>query len=767
MKKKRTLFFLFFIFSITQAALPENEDSSLFVVPEILKENVAFWKKIYTEIGLNEAVLHDRDYPQVIFKKVDVEQTSGWAYRRFSENWKSHIAKCLQNVETQPESVWTEEEKSYAALYKAHAPENALAGAHDRVRFQLGQKERFRMGLESSTAYLDTIRAIFDKYNVPKRLAYLPHVESSFNLESYSRVGAAGVWQFMRGTGRQFLHINYLIDERRDPILSTIAAAKLLRSNFQILGAWPLAVTAYNHGANGMKRAVESTGSRDIEVILQRYSSPSFQFASKNFYACFLAASDIAMHASEHFPNLDCAEKLQFKDVKLPSYMRPSVITKYLNIPLNVLREFNPAIRPVVFNQQKQLPAGCEIRVPRDIAPGSMEKLLAAIPDSLKSNEPERSEYYTVQSGDNLLSIASRFGVSVAQLTLDNNINRKNKIYEGQVLRVPQRGTTVAAAPAQAAFAEAIQNQETPVPEERLVEPESSRMPAAAALTWPPKTARANSESIFVSKRPLVPAETTHGPQITKRPVTVSPIAQLSQKEKKAPAAAPAPIPEAALPTTARGLPDSLKEIAVAAAVTSPSPSAGLKPSVLPKFDVEIYNLEITLSPDGSTAQLRVSVDETIGHYADWLDIPTYRIRQLNRMGGRSDIRIGSPILVPADQPSLDKLVKARLEYHMAIEEDFYARYKVTDIKQKTVLRGTALWDICNGQDQIPLWLLKKYNKHLDLGTLIPGAVLWIPVIEEKSDQEIREESSQSGGIYPPFQAPHEAASARGLYKMP
>ena len=138
--------------------------------------------------------------------------------------------------------------------------------------------------------------------------------------------------------------------------MSTVAAAKLLKSNYRELGAWPLAITAYNHGVNGMKHAVSSTGSRDIAVIIKNYSSPSFQFASKNFYACFLAASDVAMHASDYFSDLHYAKKIEFKNVALPSYTKPQVNLQILNISQEVLREFNPALRPVVFSSKSSCP---------------------------------------------------------------------------------------------------------------------------------------------------------------------------------------------------------------------------------------------------------------------------------------------------------------------------------------------------------------------------------------------------------------------------
>ena len=111
--------------------------------------------------------------------------------------------------------------------------------------------------MQISGQYMIFLKKIFKKYDLPEELIVLPHVESSFNYKAYSSAGAAGIWQFTRGTGKQYLKISYEVDERLDPILSTEAAAKLLKRNYEVLGSWPLAITAYNHGAYGMKRAVK------------------------------------------------------------------------------------------------------------------------------------------------------------------------------------------------------------------------------------------------------------------------------------------------------------------------------------------------------------------------------------------------------------------------------------------------------------------------------------------------------------------------------
>ena len=190
-------------------------------------------------------------------------------------------------------------------------------------------------------------------------------------------------------------------------------------------------------------------------------------------------------------------------------------------------------------------------------------------------------------------------------------------------------------------------------------------------------------------------------------------------------------------------------------------------PAAAPAFDVSVYNLETTLSPSGNTATIRVSVDETIGHYADWLGVPTYRIRALNRLGPRSAIRIGGTLAIPADAEALARFVKARLEYHMALEEDFYVRFKVADVRDRTVKRGEALWTICSEPDQIPLWLFAKYNKNADLSTLMPGMRVRIPVIEEKTERDIALESGQAIGIYPPFEEPAGRGAGKQIQRVP
>jgi len=696
---------------IASQPAPCNDNDTLFPTPEILKGNVAFWKKIYSEVSLKEGLIHDRDYPMVIFEKVSGDGSSAKVKER-----KEKIAASLKTIATRPESEWTEQDKNIYELYKQHADTTAIAGAADRVRFQQGQTERFLQGLERSGLYLDTIKAIFKRYGIPERLVYLPHVESSFNTEAYSKVGAAGLWQFMRGTGKLYgMRIDYTIDERRDPVISTVAAAKYLSSSYQELKSWPLAITSYNHGIYGMKRAVAQTGSRDLGYIIQNYSSRSFKFASSNFYGCFLAASELAHNHQSYFPQVKLYTPVKYTDFTLSYYIHPDVLCKYFNISYNTLSELNPAIRPAVFKQHMKLPKGLVIHLPAELNSESVYALFDKVPDSLKALEPERPHYYRVNKGDNLYAISSRLGVSLNELLTENNISRKSIIREGQILRIPGKNAGEAQVAMASIDKDIKANKSTVSPGQQSISAESNETEAIMEIAQ----AEVNS---------IVPPEEKVEPKDIAVVIPQPPVAKTGSKKKISPEKVSKETP----PVTVEEISDSLKAVAMTPAIDNNEPGPAQRPFLSSDFDVSLYNLDVVLLSSGNSAELVVSVDETIGHYADWLKIPTWRIRKLNDMRN-SDIRINSEIRIPIDGPdALETFAAARLEYHMALEEDFYTQYMVTDVKPMVIKKGQTLWHLCNEADNpMPLWLFKKYNKHLDLNKLMPGTTVWIPVIGE------------------------------------
>ncbi|MBI3122246.1 MAG: lytic transglycosylase domain-containing protein [candidate division NC10 bacterium] len=172
-------------------------------------------------------------------------------------------------------------------------PAEVLYRAAANIRVQQGLREKVDEGMQRARGLLPRILSILRRHNVPEELAALPLVESTFNPQARSKAGAVGLWQFIRSTGKRYLSIPRGRDDRRHPIRATEAAARLLRHNYEALGSWPLAIIAYNHGREGILSARAAVGSSAIEEIIARYTGPRFGFASKNFYAEFLAALEL------------------------------------------------------------------------------------------------------------------------------------------------------------------------------------------------------------------------------------------------------------------------------------------------------------------------------------------------------------------------------------------------------------------------------------------------------------------------------------------
>ncbi|MGD8251777.1 MAG: lytic transglycosylase domain-containing protein, partial [Desulfobacterales bacterium] len=288
---------------------------------ESIKPNVAFWLTVYSRYTTSQAIIHDSRRLDIIYDVIDVRPYDAPGARKVNRSLtkraKAKYETILAQLAADPDAS-APEARRVKGLFGADATPNDFRNARNRVRSQIGQKDRFRAGLMRSGAYIDQIRAIFSAYGLPEKLAYLPHVESSFDLKAYSKFGAAGIWQFTRSTGRRFMTVGYVLDERRDPIAATHGAAKLLKENFEKLGSWPLAITAYNHGAAGMARAKRAHGG--YPRIFDAYRSRSFKFASRNFYSEFLAASRIAADPTAYFGTLQFEKPVRYRTVTLGGY---------------------------------------------------------------------------------------------------------------------------------------------------------------------------------------------------------------------------------------------------------------------------------------------------------------------------------------------------------------------------------------------------------------------------------------------------------------
>ncbi|HEY2383343.1 MAG TPA: transglycosylase SLT domain-containing protein [Terriglobia bacterium] len=344
-----------------------------------LENRVEFWKKVYTQYGMDDVIIHDRIHVNLIY---DV------AARGEQDSKIDAIQQAIDEIRgnlATPDNLSSYAKQIRSAIMANGVPltDESLADLKDNVHTQLGIKERFRDGVVRSGRYLEAFQQIFEKQGLPAEIALLPFVESSFENRALSTAGAAGIWQFTRGTGRMYMNVNRKVDERLDPAKATRAAARLLMDNYNALGTWPLAITAYNHGRAGMLRAQSEVGSSDITKVINEYRGPAFGYASMNFYSEFLAAIDVYDNYEQYFGQLA---------LDTPS-MKQGVT------PVRVASK-TPAPR------------------------AQTAKTAAASNDK-----------YRVRKGDTLGEIAQKFGISVRDLMDTNNL-RNSVIHAGQILLV-------------------------------------------------------------------------------------------------------------------------------------------------------------------------------------------------------------------------------------------------------------------------------------------------------------------------------------------
>ena len=447
MTKNIKIFFLFLIIQVSsQGYVHANLNREVhtlhhyhFSTPVGLESKVDFWKKIYSEYSTDHYVVHDMDNLGTIYEIVYIKNGSKISRRarehRLNRVKRKYKKLLLKISRTKKKQFLKGDAKRVYNLVKSD-----FRKASRRIRVQVGQSDRFKSGIERSGKYKDRINQIFSKAKLPLELTVLPHVESSFQVNAYSSAGAAGIWQFTRGTGRLFMNVGYDVDERRDPILSTIAGAKLLKLNFEALQSWPLAITAYNHGTQGMKNAKKRYGTNIVDVI-NGYRSRSFGFASKNFYAEFLAALHVVKNKNKYFPYVNFNKPLNLSSIIFQDFVHINSVMSSLNMTRDEIEKYNPALRRPVISGQKRIPRNFTFQAPQNKF-SQRRDFYQIIPASERHKNQIRSKWYTVRRGDTLSGISSRFRTSVNKLYSYNNLTHRNKIYIGQVLRLPgKRGS--------------------------------------------------------------------------------------------------------------------------------------------------------------------------------------------------------------------------------------------------------------------------------------------------------------------------------------
>jgi membrane-bound lytic murein transglycosylase D len=361
-----------------------------------LESAVEFWKKIFTEYSISQLVFFDPLDMSRIYDVLDIGEES----------------RTSEYIDGERERI---------------------AAAHgvdlERVRAQRGIKERTAAGLKRSGRHITHMQQIFRERGLPIELTYLPIVESSYDITARSNVGALGMWQFMRATGRQYMRVDRSIDERRDPIESTRAAASFLRESYETLGNWPLAITAYNYGPGGMSRAVAAIESDNLVDLIRDYQHPYWGFAPKNFYAEFLAAVEIGKNVNQYFPELQLEAPSAFQEIELKNSVSLTALAKNTGLTRDQLLGWNPALSA----QTRLVPAGYRVKVPVD---SKMQPIIEVAQTQPK--EQPQVVRHQVKRGETLFQIARRYGASVDRILKVNGMGKSHRLQAGTTLLIPR-----------------------------------------------------------------------------------------------------------------------------------------------------------------------------------------------------------------------------------------------------------------------------------------------------------------------------------------
>jgi len=434
----KPLISLIFTLFLVSGALADDQR---FPVPEELEPDVGFWLAVFSDYSTDEGALHDNRFLGVVYERVTMPADTGRRdrQRRISER-REHYRRILKTLAAGKRDGLSDEEQRVLGLWPADVSNETLAAAAGRIRYQQGLAERFRDGLKRAGRWRSHISQSLARHGVPVELAALPHVESSYNPLARSHAGASGIWQFTRGTGRRFMRVDHVLDERNDPFAASEAAAELLAYNYSIVGNWPMAITAYNHGLAGVRRAMREFGDTGFERILRGYRGRTFGFASRNFYVAFVAAMRIDTEPDRYFPGIVPDQPLDYERHTLHSYIAANDLVSALGISLNEFSSHNPAPQATVWQGSKYLPRGFEVRLPAGRLPAPMATLLANIDAGSWYSSQLPDMYHTVVRGDTLSGIARTYRTGVSTLVALNNLGSAHRIRAGKRLRLPAAG---------------------------------------------------------------------------------------------------------------------------------------------------------------------------------------------------------------------------------------------------------------------------------------------------------------------------------------
>ncbi|MEO2055807.1 MAG: LysM peptidoglycan-binding domain-containing protein [Nitrospira sp.] len=294
--------------------------------------------------------------------------------------------------------------------------------------FQTRLRKNFEKWLVRSGRYVPMMREILREHDLPQDLVYLALIESGFNPKAFSRARASGPWQFISATGKNYgLRINRWIDERRDPVKSTHAAAKYLKDLYRMFDTWPLAMASYNAGEGRIRRALRKTRTKDFWELRK---TRRIHRETRNYVPKFMAAILIAKDPEKYGFHVKYEEPVPHEEVIIRQVTYLSSIAKASNISLKELKTFNPELKrsitpPNLSIYRLKLPVGRKEIFLANFSPEKEKKVVIG-----------KTFKHRVRRGETVSSIARKYGVSMQALFVANSLSRRGFIRAGQRLTI-------------------------------------------------------------------------------------------------------------------------------------------------------------------------------------------------------------------------------------------------------------------------------------------------------------------------------------------
>lgn len=777
--------------------------SGNFPCPEAIQPRVRFWIEVFRSWGKETAILHDPKQAERVYAVFNSGHGCNRAARSTITRKRNQIKKSLRAIAAKIESgqkITDAGEHHLAALFPAKKPREIRTAANN-IRCQSGVRDGFVAGLKRYNHHRAMVDAVLRESGLPAEIRYLPFVESSYNPAAYSKAGAAGMWQIMPKTARVLgLELNATLDERLDPEAATRAAARYLKRADAALSKVareanpaitqpqinPFIITSYNYGVNGMKRAIRQVAP-DFMAVLERYKSPRFQIAVKNFYASFLAARHVAINAQRYFGTLPAGGGSEYQTVVLEHPTSIARIEAVFGLGEAQLRPLNRALTRFVWRGWRLIPAGYRLHLPRKSDRWQAERAkLASIP-------PERvisgGDRYTVRRDDTACGIARAVKVNCSELIRVNRLGKTALIIPGQKLVIPRKRTLAAQTVGKrepslrrVASTYRVRRGDTAcgIAERFGVDCRtviSHNQLGRRAIIYPGQKLSIPGEALTSTQPGGINADQQYIARkgdstcrVAQRfAVNCAALRRLNQLNRDA-----IIYPGQKLKIPGLVVPETSKTAELLARVDQINPPVPAReqsdPSRPVRYTVKLAESEVDLATgdvsgdvsgeDADTLRnlldtlpdlgirvsgasdapdekpiyaVRVEADETLGHFADWLGIGgTAALRKINNLRSGHTLAIGQRLRLPVrDAKMTERFEQRRTDYHQVLSESLKEHYDLVGIESHTVRRGDSPWSLSE-QLGFPVWLLYRLNPVLRDAPLVPGQVVVLPKLRAK-----------------------------------